>query len=101
MAKNVTKNHNITTEDDGYEFEDLIETEAETEVEAEKKNTDKPEKEIKKGSAKVKENILVLKGAASYLGCGLKFIKNVPIPVDDEVICEKLLSTGLFVNGNE
>lgn len=99
MAKNVTKNHVINTEEESYEFEDLIETEEDkkTEIQDEKET----ETEVKKSSAKVKENILILKGAASYLGCGLKFIKNVPTPVKDKTICEKLLLTGLFVNGNE
>lgn len=99
MAKNVTKNHVINTEEESYEFEDLIETEENEKTEIQ--NERETEKGVKKSSAKVQENILILKGAASYLGCGLKFTKNVPAPVKDKAICEKLLLTGLFVNGNE
>ena len=104
MAKNVTENHNIDTNAEGYEFEDMFEsgTSAETEAKAEEEKAEvKPEKANKKGSAKGGDNVLVLKKAASYSGCGLKFTKNAPTPVEDKAIYEKLLSTGLFVKGNE
>ena len=104
MAKNVTENHNIDTNAESYEFEDMVEsgTPADTDTKAEDEKAEaKPEKATKKGSAKGGDNVLVLKKAASYSGCGLKFTKNAPAPVEDKAIYEKLLSTGLFVKGNE
>lgn len=99
MAKNVTENHNINTEEESYEFEDL--TGIETNDDTKQQNNGEPKKETKKSTVKIKGNTLVLKGAASYLGCGLKFKKDVPTPVDDKAVYDKLLSTGLFVSGNE
>lgn len=99
MAKNVTENHNIDTNAESYEFEDMVEggAPADTDTKAEDEKAEvKPEKANKKGSAKGGDNVLVLKKAASYSGCGLKFTKNVPTPVEDKAIYEKLFSTGLF-----
>jgi len=113
MAKTVEKNHKVVSEenDSNFEFEDMIEgikTEApddeaestsETENTADDENSaDKGKKKTaskKKGSGK-SENVIVLKKAATYSGCGLKFNKNEPTSVEDETIYNKLLSTGLF-----
>lgn len=113
MAKTVEKNHKVVSEenDSNFEFEDMIEgikTEApddEAESTSETENTvddensaDKGKKKTaskKKGSGK-SENVIVLKKAATYSGCGLKFNKNEPTSVEDETIYNKLLSTGLF-----
>lgn len=56
-------------------------------------NTVEPEK-VKEAE---KRYMVVLVGAASYSGCGMRFIKHIPINVDPE-IAKKLLSTGLFVS---
>lgn len=104
MAKNVTENHNIDTNAQSYEFEDMVGTgtPADTDTKSKDEKTEsKHGKASKKTSVQVGENILILKKAASYSGCGLKFTKGVPTPVADEAIYEKLLSTGVFVKGNE
>lgn len=44
-----------------------------------------------------KRYMVVLVGAASYSGCGLRFTKNVPTPVKDLEVAKKLISTGLFI----
>ena len=113
MAKTVEKNHKVVSEenDSNFEFEDMVEgiktetanDEAESTSEAEnaaddENSADKGKKKTaskKKGSGKG-ENVIVLKKAATYSGCGLKFNKNEPTSVKDETIYNKLLSTGLF-----
>lgn len=59
-----------------------------------KEKPQKSDKETKKTAG-----ILILKKAATYSGCGLKFTKNVPTTVANKTIYGKLLATGLFVKG--
>lgn len=55
---------------------------------------EKQEKQPKKILA---EYWLILTGAASYTGCGMRFFKNQPVQIADETTYKKLLTTGLFV----
>lgn len=64
------------------------------EPEPEKEEEEKQEEQPKKILA---EYWLILTGAASYTGCGMRFFKNQPAQVTDETTFKKLLTTGLFV----
>lgn len=64
------------------------------EPEPEKEEEEKQEEQPKKIPA---EYWLILTGAASYTGCGMRFFKNQPAQVTDETTFKKLLTTGLFV----
>lgn len=68
------------------------EVEDSQEIEPKEKEPEEKEPEMKKS-----ENYLILTGAASYTGCGMRFFKNQPTLVTDDTACKKLLSTGLFV----
>lgn len=108
MAKKVTENHNISSDEleNDMEFEDMVEglnpdeapaAEAESSDADETPTADnKDATSAKKKSSGKSGNVIVLKKAATYSGCGLKFKKNEPTPVEDETIYKKLLSTGLF-----
>lgn len=64
------------------------------EPEPEKEEEEKQEEQPKKILA---EYWLILTGAASYTGCGMRFFKNQPVQIADETTYKKLLTTGLFV----
>lgn len=64
------------------------------EPEPEKEEEEKQKEQPKKILA---EYWLILTGAASYTGCGMRFFKNQPAQVTDETTFKKLLTTGLFV----
>jgi len=74
-------------------------TEPASASEPEKKEEEKKEEQIQEEQPKKKqaEYWLILTGAASYTGCGMRFFKNQPTLVTDDTACKKLLSTGLFV----
>lgn len=69
-------------------------TEPAPETEPEKEEEEKQEEQPKKILA---EYWLILTGAASYTGCGMRFFKNQPVQIVDETTYKKLLTTGLFV----
>lgn len=107
MAKKVTENHHLSSDTDNeMEFEDMIEGLNPDEAPAEKTEKsdadeapakgNKEATSTKKKSSGKNGNVIVLKKAATYSGCGLKFKKNEPTSVEDEAIYNKLLSTGLF-----
>lgn len=52
--------------------------------------------EEKANQAVVRERKVILTGAASYYGCGQRFLKNIEAPVSEDTY-RRLLSTGLFV----
>lgn len=107
MAKRVTENHNVTSaeSDDNFEYEDMVEGLKSAETPSEENPAETPSEDTpktvsgKKGGKNAAENVIILKNAATYSGCGLKFVKNEPTPVKDKAIYDKLLSTGLFVKG--
>jgi len=79
--------------------EPVTEPASASEPEPEKKEEEKKEEQIQEEQPKKKqaEYWLILTGAASYTGCGMRFFKNQPTLVTDDTACKKLLSTGLFV----
>ncbi|AYO30600.1 hypothetical protein D2962_08180 [Biomaibacter acetigenes] len=62
---------------------------------AEKKNDVQLETEGKVEQDK-KVTVLVLKGAATLVSGGKKFVKNVPQQVEDQEMAKRLLASGLF-----
>lgn len=64
------------------------------EPEPKQEEEEKQEEQPKKILA---EYWLILTGAASYTGCGMRFFKNQPVQIADETTYKKLLTTGLFV----
>lgn len=54
---------------------------------------EEPKEEVK---AVAHERKVILVGAASYYGCGQRFLKNTEVPVSEDTY-RRLLSTGLFV----
>lgn len=101
-----------TGEPEQYSFGDEAaesdQAEPEREPETTKPEEKEPEQEVSEYPTpkiaepeKVKESekqyTVVLVGAASYSGCGLRFTKNIPTPVKDLEVAMKLISTGLFI----
>lgn len=85
-----------------YEFgEDEKDSEAELPATGDKTGTpgdeaepdEEPKAEVK---AVAHERKVILVGAASYYGCGQRFLKNTETPVSEDTY-RLLLSTGLFV----
>jgi hypothetical protein len=100
MAKNVGANHTVKTNTDDNGIETLLKNETNAEVTQEvvepETNTEevKEVKKDKKEDGKTRKIVLIK--AASYSGGGLRFIKNVPVTIADEVVYNRLMSTGLF-----
>lgn len=93
-----TLDGNASVKEDSEETSVVVSTEQNTKQlkESPKKNQKPPksDKETKKTAG-----VLILKKAATYFGCGLKFSKNIPTTVSNKAIYDKLLATGLFVEG--
>lgn len=93
--KTVDDNHTVTTAPDGSELEQLLEQQepgvsGKEDVERAASETQAEEK-----SEKPNASAVVLKKAATFYGRGMRFVKNAPVPVDEEMR-QYLLGTGLF-----
>lgn len=63
------------------------------------KTTEHQEGNTKEKAKKSDAPVFTLTGAASFLSMGKKFIKNVPTPVEDKKLAERLRKTNLFKEG--
>lgn len=100
--KTVDDNHTVTTAPDGSELEQLLEQQEpgvsgkeDIESEAAPKEEAASETQAEEKSEKPNASAVVLKKAATFYGRGMRFVKNAPVPVDEEMR-QYLLGTGLF-----